>query len=873
METNTNGRKPIEEVSSSTEQLANQKSIANLTSVDNIQNEQINVDENKYNYFNYTQSETLLKNQIHSIANVRTDTQERNIFSEHNLNHPCIDRFQVNLSGQDRGGADGGEADNDYTDAEVQMRNQQDILKILEDEDAHLGLGGAPGLAGPPGMADAPGMVDPPLMADSPLMGVHSGESLLGNAGDAENGKNDSMEIGGEAPKGGLLKEGEVNEDPLARSSHHEVACSGEEHPAGGAPTATEAGAAEGVAAGVAVAGADPTQGGGQPPSHIHAPEEKAEIDVILSRFRGKDGGKDGGKDKSAERCRSKYKDKFLRLFRKAACPNQVKDQPTGMNEVTPVKEGVGGRRRASSTEGSSGGPYIQHYLSGSFNEYNRGHWKGGFHERGFQVRDFQQGNFHQGTPSGAHIPMQIPTGAMQRGVENLGEEPPFGRKKQSSVDPFEGKKQSSVAPFEGKEQSSVAPFWRKSQHVVPPLRESRTCSIKTDDHLTRGLPNEYTAGAYLEAHKGGIETLAAMGAVGAMEAVGPYSPGERPPRGGEQKLSCESIARKIYSLEKVKSFMSNNTFLKDKKDLLQKRRQLSKEVNFFCRHYNVLMCFFLYIICFAFVTASICYDSWKVHQMELKSKSTQKAVHIDIGATTIRRVEKVSKQNGDVTLSIDKEQTMESLIANEICKPVTKEELEKLLTFLASNNMLRDEQNPVDPTKGELTDEFLVDALKNPAHVGLLNDQKLVLTRKHIFGPTIYNLECKFLAKIKKAGTYHTILLYAILIFLLIPICLLFHILLNYKKGKNVLLVKYISFLFVNVALITMISSLFSVNRAYNIPLCVMHDGSSDICEDGTSIHLMRSSIILLIFSNLFFCKFVHFVRKEGASPSGSIV
>ncbi|EUD68495.1 hypothetical protein C922_00891 [Plasmodium inui San Antonio 1] len=832
METENKGKSSNEEMDSSTENLVNQKSIENLTSIDNIKNEKINLEDNNDNYFNYTEDESLVKNEVQSIHNVCTEAHQRNIFSEHNLEDACIDSFQMNLADKD----DADDVDNpdnvtnpdkDYTDAEVQMRNQQDILKILEDEDTHLGLGGNPGMGAP--------ITGQHL---SLRLDVQSGENLLGNTGDAENGKNDSMAIGGEDAKEGVHKEGDINGEPLsAGSNNHQVASTHEEDQGGGA-------AAVATAAVAAAAGENPfrdaDEGDDQPLSPFHAPKEKAEINIILNKDllkakKRNDKSKDRCKDRGKER--NKYRNKFFRLFRKKDCPNKVKPQDMSMNEVASLIEGVGERRRSSSTNGSSGRGYIQHNLSGSFNEYNRDPWKGGFKQGGFQEGGFQQRDFQQGSSagkdvtSGAPIPIRTPTGEIHQEGENQGKE-----------------------PF----------FQREDQNIVAPVPKSRTCSIKTDDNLIMDLQNEHIEAIDLEANKGNIGTIDPMAT---FRSRNTYPPAR------EQKRSCESITRKIYSLEKIKSFMSNNTFLKDKKSFLQKKKtQLSKELNFFCHHYNVLLCFFLYIICFAFVTSSICYDSWKVHEMELKSENTEKAVHIDIGATTIRRVEKVSKQNGDVTLSIDKEQTMESLIANEICKPVTKEELENFLISLASNNMLKYEQNLIDPTKGKVTDDFLLDGLRNPADVGLLKDDKLVLARKHIFGPTIYNLECKFLAKIRKAGTYHMILLYAILFFLLIPICLLFHILFNNKKEKNVLLLKYISFVLVNLALITMISSLFSVNRAYNIPLCVMNDGSSDICEDGTSIHLIRSSIILLIFSNLFFCKFVNVLRKRSSTLTESL-
>ncbi|ANQ09115.1 Uncharacterized protein PCOAH_00035030 [Plasmodium coatneyi] len=772
METETNGKNPIEEMNSSTEHLTDEKSISNLTSIENTKNQKINMDENNYNYFNYTESETPLKNEVQSVNNVSTEGHEKSIFSERHLKNEGINPFQTNLPNHEKD-----DGDNYYTDAEVQMKNQQDILKILEEEDAHLGLGGGPGMGIPIEGQHISAQVD-----------AHSG-------GDAENGKNDSTVTvtGGEDAKGEILKGEDVNEDPMsAKSNHHQVSCNQEDQgeAATGAIVATEEGGGNPFG--------NPNERDDQTMSHFHGCKEKAEINIIPNKdlIKAKK-----SKDKSTEKYKSKYKNKILHLFRKKASSNKVNDQHMCTNEVVCVVEGVGEGHPVSSTDGSSGGGYNQQNLNGSFNEYNS--------------------NAGQAATSEAHIPIQIATGEVQLQGEN--------------------------------------------QNVMATVRESHTCSTKTEETPLTDLQNENMAGVDLEAHTGNMETT---------DGMATNTSGERHTQGREQKHSFEWIDRKIYSLEKIKSFMSNNTFLKDKKYFLQKKKtQLSKEVNFFCHHYNVLLCFFLYIICFAFVTASICYDSWKVHQMELKSENNEKVVHIDIGATTIRRVEKVSRQNGDVTLSIDKEQTMESLIGNEICNTVTKEELENFLSFLASNNKLKYEQNLIDPTKGKVSDEFLIDALKNPAHVGLLKDDKLVLTRKHIFGPTIYNLECKFLAKIKKAGTYHKILLYAILFFLLIPICLLLHILLNYKKkGKNIQLVKYVSFVFVNLALITMISSLFSVNRAYNIPLCVMHDGSSDICEDGTSIHLIRSSIILLIFSNLFFCKFVNVVRKS-STLTGSLV
>ncbi|SOV12314.1 conserved Plasmodium membrane protein, unknown function [Plasmodium gaboni] len=330
---------------------------------------------------------------------------------------------------------------------------------------------------------------------------------------------------------------------------------------------------------------------------------------------------------------------------------------------------------------------------------------------------------------------------------------------------------------------------------------------------------------------------------------------------------------KKTYSFEKIKSFVSNNTYLKDKKSLiLEKKSQISKELNFFCSNYNILLCFLLYVICFGFVISSLCYDSWKMHEITLKSLNKEKSVEIHIGATNIRRIQKVSENNGDVILSIDKEQSIGSLIENSICTPVKKETLEEFLKKLAKQEKLISDKKKTDINR-ELTDDALMVTLKNPGDVGLLTDEKIILARKHIFGPTIYNLECKFLEKLKKAGSFHLILLYAILVFLFISISLLLHILLKYKTVKKVQQIKYASFVLVNLALITLISSIFSINREYNIPLCVQNDGSSDICMDGKSTYLIRSSIILLIFSNLFFGKFINFVHNKSHTIEGSMV
>ncbi|SBT39022.1 conserved Plasmodium protein, unknown function [Plasmodium ovale wallikeri] len=342
-----------------------------------------------------------------------------------------------------------------------------------------------------------------------------------------------------------------------------------------------------------------------------------------------------------------------------------------------------------------------------------------------------------------------------------------------------------------------------------------------------------------------------------------------------EKKESSDSTVKKVYSLEKLKSFVSNNTFFREKKSLLmQKKSKISKDVNFFCSNYNMFLCFILYILCFSFVLSSLCCDIWKIHEMELQSNNKTKSVQIVIGATTIRRIQKVSNMNGDVTLSIDKEQKMDSLINNMYCKKVKKDELESFLLHLAASGKLKiPHEMKEGKDKETLNDDELINAFTNPGDVGLLRDEKLILTRKYIFGSTIYNLECKFLEKIKKAGTFHKILLYAILLFLFVSICLLSHILLKYKSSKNIQKLKYISFVLVNLALITLISSVFSINREYNIPLCVQRDGSSDICLDGKSIHLIRASILLIIFSNLFFCKFVNIARTKGSTIDGSIV
>ncbi|GAB67375.1 hypothetical protein PCYB_113950 [Plasmodium cynomolgi strain B] len=372
METENNEKKTIEEISSSTENLVEQKSIENLTSIDNTKNEKINVEENNYSYFDYTENETFVKKKVQSIHNACTVGNERNIFCENNMKHSCMDSLHINLPDHDKDDADY------YTDAE-------DLIK--------------------------------------------------------------------------------------AKKSN----------------------------------------------------------------------------EKSTEKYRSKYKNKFLRLFRKKAYSNNVKDQHMCMNEVASVMEGVGERRRASSTDGSSGGGHVRHNLSGSFNEYNRDLWRGDLQQGGFKQGDFKQGGFKQGhlqqghfqqrcaagkgVTCGTHIPIGTPTEEIHRGGENHRKE-----------------------PF----------FQRKAQNIVAPIRESRTCSIKTDDNLIMDLQNEHMVGVDLEEHKG---------TTGTIDAMGTYRSGERHPQTREQKISCESIARKIYSIEKIKSFMSNNTFLKDKKYLLQKKK------------------------------------------------------------------------------------------------------------------------------------------------------------------------------------------------------------------------------------------------------------------------------------------------------------
>ncbi|CRH00956.1 conserved Plasmodium protein, unknown function [Plasmodium relictum] len=357
-------------------------------------------------------------------------------------------------------------------------------------------------------------------------------------------------------------------------------------------------------------------------------------------------------------------------------------------------------------------------------------------------------------------------------------------------------------------------------------VRDDHIYSIKTEDHIILDLQEEHKEINFNE-------------------------------NGNDKKL--QKIEKKIYSFEKIKSFVSNNTYLKDKKSLIiEKKSKISKEVKYFCFNYSILLCIILYVLCFSFVLTSLLSDSWKIHEIILRSKNNEKSILIHIGATTVRRIQKITQINGDVNLSIDKEQTMESLINNEFCKLISKQSLEDFLVNLASQNMLRSNYNIKD-NEIELTDEELNSALKNPGDVGLLKDEKLVITRKYIFGPTIYNLECKFLEKLKKAGNCHRILLYAILTFLFISIFLLIYILLKYKSIKNIQKIKYSSFVFVNLALITLISSIFSINREYNIPLCVQNDGSSGICLDGKSVYLIRSTIILIIFSNLFFSKFLN--------------
>ncbi|CRG93758.1 conserved Plasmodium protein, unknown function [Plasmodium gallinaceum] len=377
-------------------------------------------------------------------------------------------------------------------------------------------------------------------------------------------------------------------------------------------------------------------------------------------------------------------------------------------------------------------------------------------------------------------------------------------------------------------------------------IRDDHIYSIKTDDHIILDLQehreiNFNESGNYNKLNK-------------------------------ENKNFAGKTGKKIYSFEKIKSFVSNNTYLKDKKSfIIEKKSKISKEVKYFCFNYSMFLCILLYMLCFSFVLTSLLSDSWKIHEITLKSKNNEKSVLIHIGATTIRRIQKISEKNGDVNLSIDKEQTMESLINNEFCKSIKKSEMENYLVNLASENKLISNSNLKD-NEIELTDDNLISALRNPGDVGLLKDEKLIMARKYIFGPTIYNLECKFLEKLKKAGNCHKVLLYAILIFLFISIFLLLYVILKYKVIKNIQGLKYTSFVLVNLALITLISSIFSINREYNIPLCVQNDGSSDICVDGKSIHLIRSTIILIIFSNLFFSKFLNKSHNKNNTIEESI-
>ncbi|SCN61086.1 conserved Plasmodium protein, unknown function [Plasmodium chabaudi adami] len=328
---------------------------------------------------------------------------------------------------------------------------------------------------------------------------------------------------------------------------------------------------------------------------------------------------------------------------------------------------------------------------------------------------------------------------------------------------------------------------------------------------------------------------------------------------------SASASIKKLYSFDKIKSFVSNNTYLRKKTSiLLKKKSQISKELHFFCYNYNNLLCFLFYILCFGFIISSLYYDSWKRHEIKLKSDNMKKIVNINIGSTTIKRIQKIINSNGDVIYSIDKDQKMDSLLEHPYCKNIEKPELENFLIDLASKNQLKNNEEEIFNSQKKLDDSFLLQALLNIGDVGLLKDEKIILSRKYIFGSTIYNLECKFLGRLKKAGIFHKILLYVILVFLFISISLLLFIIIQYKSIKNIQILKYISFVLVNFALITLISTMFSITREYNIPLCVQVDGSSDICIDGRSIYLIRASIILIIFSNLFFCKFINIINNN---------
>ncbi|KEG02705.1 hypothetical protein YYE_02537 [Plasmodium vinckei vinckei] len=328
---------------------------------------------------------------------------------------------------------------------------------------------------------------------------------------------------------------------------------------------------------------------------------------------------------------------------------------------------------------------------------------------------------------------------------------------------------------------------------------------------------------------------------------------------------SASASIKKIYSFDKIKSFVSNNTYLRKKTStLLKKKSQISKELHFFCYNYNNLLCFIFYILCFGFIISSLYYDSWKRHEIKLKSDNMKKVVNINIGSTTIKRIQKIINSNGDVIYSIDKDQKMDSLLEHPYCKNIEKPELENFLIDLASKNQLKNNEKEIFNSQNKLDDSFLLQALLNIGDVGLLTDEKIILSRKYIFGSTIYNLECKFLRRLKKAGIFHKILLYVILVFLFISISILLFIIIKYKSINNIQILKYISFVLVNFALITLISTMFSITREYNIPLCVQVDGSSDICIDGRSIYLIRASIILIIFSNLFFCKFINIINNN---------
>ncbi|CAD2108480.1 conserved Plasmodium protein, unknown function [Plasmodium vinckei] len=328
---------------------------------------------------------------------------------------------------------------------------------------------------------------------------------------------------------------------------------------------------------------------------------------------------------------------------------------------------------------------------------------------------------------------------------------------------------------------------------------------------------------------------------------------------------SASASIKKIYSFDKIKSFVSNNTYLRKKTStLLKKKSQISKELHFFCYNYNNLLCFIFYILCFGFIISSLYYDSWKRHEIKLKSDNMKKVVTINIGSTTIKRIQKIINSNGDVIYSIDKDQKMDSLLEHPYCKNIEKPELENFLIDLASKNQLKNNEEEIFNSQTKLDDSFLLQALLNIGDVGLLKDEKIILSRKYIFGSTIYNLECKFLGRLKKAGIFHKILLYVILVFLFISISLLLFIIIKYKSINNIQILKYVSFVLVNFALITLISTMFSITREYNIPLCVQVDGSSDICIDGRSIYLIRASIILIIFSNLFFCKFINIINNN---------